>query len=61
MTKRINKDYPAEFKQEAVALVIEQDYSIVQETASLWVTDKYFTTGSQNTKSDAGDALSGDE
>lgn len=28
MTKRTNKHYPAEFKQEAVALVIEQDYSI---------------------------------
>ncbi|WP_297821312.1 transposase [uncultured Paraglaciecola sp.] len=26
MTKRTNKHYPAEFKQEAVALVIEQDY-----------------------------------
>ena len=35
MTKQTNKHYPAEFKQEAVALVIEQDYSIVQAIASL--------------------------
>jgi transposase len=34
MTKRTNKHYPAEFKQEAVALVIEQNYSIVQAAAS---------------------------
>jgi transposase len=40
MTKRTNKHYPAEFKQEGVALVIEQDYSIVQAIASLGVTDK---------------------
>jgi transposase len=40
MTKRTNKHYPAEFKQEAVALVTEQDYSIVQAAASLGVTDK---------------------
>ena len=39
MTKRTNKHYPAEFKQEAVALVIEQDDSIVQAAASLGVTD----------------------
>jgi transposase len=40
MTKRTNKHYPAEFKQEAVALVIEQDYLIVQAAASLGLTDK---------------------
>jgi len=39
MTKRTDKYYPAKFKQEAVALVIEQDYSIVQAAASLGVTD----------------------
>jgi len=42
MTKRINKHYPSEFKQEAVVLVIEQDYSIVQAAPSLGVTDKLF-------------------
>jgi transposase-like protein len=30
----MNKKYPDEFKQEAVALVIEQDYPIVQAAAS---------------------------
>ena len=40
MTKRTNKHYSTEFKQEAVALVIEQDYTIVQAAASLGVTDK---------------------
>lgn len=40
MTKRTNKHYPGKFKQEAVVLVIEQDYSIVQAAASLGVRDK---------------------
>jgi transposase len=40
MTNRTKKHYPAEFKQEAVALVIEQDDSIVQAAESLGVTDK---------------------
>jgi transposase len=40
MTKHTNKHYPSEFKQESVALVIEQDYSIVQAVASSGVTDK---------------------
>ncbi len=40
MTKRTNKHYPVEFKQEAVALVIEQDYSIVQATASIFTHKK---------------------
>jgi hypothetical protein len=33
MTKRTNKHYPAEFKQEAVASVIDQDYPIEQAAA----------------------------
>jgi transposase len=40
MTKRTNKHSPAEFKQEAVALVIEQYNTIVKAAASLEVTDK---------------------
>ena len=32
MTKRKNKSYPIEFKQEAVALVTEQGYSGVKQT-----------------------------
>jgi transposase len=45
MTKRTNKHYSAEFKQETVTLVIEQDYSIVQAAASLGVTDKLLYNG----------------
>jgi hypothetical protein len=33
MTKRKNKHYPAEFKQEAVAPLIDQDYPIEQAAA----------------------------
>ncbi|MFT6906753.1 MAG: transposase, partial [Oleiphilaceae bacterium] len=40
MTKRINKHYPEEFKQEAVALVLEQNYTVVEAAASLGVTEK---------------------
>ena len=40
MTKRINKHYPDDFKQEAVALVTEQGYSVVEAAASLNITDK---------------------
>ena len=40
MTKRINRNYTAEFKQEAVALVIEQGYSVSKAAASLGITDK---------------------
>jgi transposase InsO family protein len=40
MTKRTNKQYPNDFKQEAVALVTEQGYSVVEVAASLNITDK---------------------
>ncbi len=40
MTKRTNKQYPNDFKQEAVALVTEQGYSVVEAAASLNFTDK---------------------
>jgi transposase len=40
MTKRTNKQYPNDFKQEAVALVTEQSYSIVEAAASLNITEK---------------------
>ena len=39
MTKRTNRNYTAEFKQEAVALVTEQGYSVPKAAAS---TDKIF-------------------
>lgn len=62
MTKRTNKQYPNEFKQEAVALVIEQDYSIVQAAASLGITNKLLYTWVAKYKKEAqGDSLSIDE
>ena len=40
MKKRTNRFYTAEFKQEAVALVTEQGYSVPKTAASLGITDK---------------------
>ncbi|WP_156508686.1 transposase, partial [Oleiphilus sp. HI0132] len=40
MTKRKNRSYTTEFKQEAVALVTEQGYSVPKAAASLGITDK---------------------
>jgi transposase len=39
MTKRTNKQYPNDFKQEAVALVTQQGYLVVEAATSLNVTD----------------------
>ena len=38
MTKRTNRNYTAEFKQEAVALVTEQGYSIPKTATPLAIT-----------------------
>jgi len=40
MTKRTNRSYTTEFKQEAVALITEQGYSVPKTAASLGITDK---------------------
>ncbi|KTF10033.1 transposase [Pseudoalteromonas sp. H105] len=40
MTKRTNRTYTTEFKQEAVALVTEQGYSVPKAASSLGITDK---------------------
>ena len=40
MTKRKNKVYTNEFKQEAVALVTEQGYSMSEAASSLGITAK---------------------
>ncbi len=62
MTKRINKQYPDDFKQEAVALVLEQGYTIVQAAASLGITDKIlYSWVSKYKKQAQGDTLSVDE
>ena len=36
MTKRTNKSYPNDFKQEAVSLVTEQGYSVVEAALSTY-------------------------
>jgi transposase len=43
MTKRTNKQYSNEFKQEALAT--QQGYSVVKAAASLNITDKLFYNG----------------
>ena len=40
MTKRTNRSYTTEFKQEAIALVTDQGYSVSKAAASLGITDK---------------------
>ncbi|WP_432652691.1 transposase [Providencia manganoxydans] len=40
MKKRINRFYTARFKQEVVALVTEQGYSVPKAATSLGITDK---------------------
>ncbi|OHY49824.1 transposase [Proteus mirabilis] len=40
MKKRTNRFYTTEFKQEAVALVIEQGYSVSKAVAALVITNK---------------------
>ncbi len=40
MTKRKNKTYTTEFKQEAVALVTEQGYSVSEAVTSLGIMTK---------------------
>jgi len=40
MAKRRNRSYTTEFKNEAVALVTEQGYSVPKAAASLGITDK---------------------
>lgn len=62
MTKRTNKTYPNDFKQEAVALVMEQGYSVVEAAASLNITDKIFYNWVAKFKQENEDsALSTDE
>lgn len=62
MTKRTNKQYPTEFKQEAVALVIDQGYTVVEAAASLNITDKLLYNWVAKHKQQSEDsALSTDE
>ena len=40
MTKRTNRNYTAEFKQESATLLTEQGYILSKASASLGITDK---------------------
>jgi len=50
MTKRKNKTYTTEFKQEADALVTEQGYSVSEAAASLGITTKLIYKNSKSNK-----------
>ncbi|REL25696.1 IS3 family transposase [Thalassotalea euphylliae] len=59
MTKRKNKTYTTEFKQEAVALVTEQGYTVSQAAASLGITTKLiYNWKAKLEQQQAGNALS---
>lgn len=62
MTKRKNRVYTTEFKQEAVALVTEQGYSVPKAAASLGIADKLLYNWKAKLEADqTGGALSTDE
>lgn len=65
MKKRTNRIYTTEFKQEAVALVTEQGYSVPKAAASLGITDKLlYNWNNWKAKFDAeqsGSSLNADE
>ncbi|WP_163133852.1 IS3 family transposase [Agarivorans sp. Alg241-V36] len=62
MTKRKIRSYTAEFKQEAVALVVEQGYSVAKAAASLGITDKVLYNWKAKFEAEqSGTTLTGDE
>ncbi|TMO71403.1 transposase [Pseudoalteromonas aurantia] len=62
MTKRTNRNYTAEFKQEAVALVTGQGYSVPKAAASLGITDKILYNWKAKFETEqSGTSLSADE
>lgn len=62
MTKRKNRTYTNEFKQEAVALVTEQGYSVLKAAASLGITDKLLYNWKTKFEAEqSGDILSDNE
>ena len=62
MTKRTNRNYTAEFKQEAVAFVAEQGYSVPKAAASLGITDKILYNWKAKFEAEqSGTSLSADE
>ena len=62
MTKRKNRTYTDEFKQEAVALVLEQNYSVGDAAASLGITSKLLYNWKAKIEAqESGFSLSADE
>ena len=62
MTKRTNRSYTVEFKQEAVALVNEQGYSVPKAAASLGITNKLLYNWKAKFEAEqSGASLNGDE
>ncbi len=62
MTKRQYKRYPDDFKQETIALVTEQGYSVVEAAASVGITDKLlYNWIAKHNKDNQEDVLSSDE
>ncbi len=62
MTKRKNRSYTNEFKQEAVALVTEQGYSVSKAATSLGITDKLLYNWKAKFEAEqSGAALTADE
>ncbi|MFC3123069.1 transposase [Agaribacter flavus] len=62
MTKRKNRSYTTEYKQETVALVTEQGYSVARAAASLGITDKLLYNWKAKFEAEqSGASLSADE
>ena len=62
MNKRKKNNYPVEFKQEAVALVLEQDYSVAQAASSLGITCKLlYSWVAKHKNQQQNEAISSDE
>jgi len=60
--KRTYKQYPAEFKQEAVALVREQGYTVAQAAKSLGIaTNMLYKWKEKIEAAESGDVLAEDE
>lgn len=60
--KRAAKQYPKEFKEEAVALVLEQGYSVSEAAESLGITSKLLSSWKVKIERERqGTLLTGDE
>lgn len=61
-TKRTYRQYPPEFKQEAVSLVLEQDYTVPEAAKSLGITATLLYKWKEKIEAErSGEGLSKDE